>query len=98
MGREMTGTRQWKQLTCCWSMVLWGVHSALGLPHLEGRGWAFFKLANLFIFGHTGSWLLREGFLSLWCTGFLLWYLLLWSTASSAKAQQLWHKSLVAPW
>ena len=48
----------------------------------------------------TGSWLLRSGFLQLWCTGFSLQ-----STDSrltgfgscGIQAQKLWHTGLVAP-
>ena len=55
------------------------VHGALGRTQCPGtaspwrKGLGFFLISYLFIFGHTGSWLLREGFLSLWCTGFSLW-------------------------
>ena len=44
----------------------------------------------LFLFGFTGSLPL--------CTGFpLQWLLLLWSTSSTAQAQQLWPTGLDAP-
>ena len=60
----------------------------------------FSPQVDLFIyFGRAGSWLLHSGFsLVLAHGGFSVWWLLLWSTGSAARAhQELWHRGLVAP-
>ena len=45
------------------------------------------------ILGCARPWLLRAGFLSWWCVGSSLWWLLLWSAGSGCAGllQQLQH-------
>ena len=88
---------------------LWRVsfHSAglasLLLSFLKNVHYSFFFFSpqvDLFIyFGCAGSWLLHSGFSLVSARGgFSVWWLLLWSTGSAARAhQELWHRGLVAP-
>ena len=48
---------------------------------------------------HAGFlWLVSRGYSSLWCTGFpSQWLLLLWSTGSRVRAQEVWHTGLASP-